>query len=397
MKATARVMFLILLAVVSGCRKDAAESDETMEEPSQEEVVETVPDQVVLTPEAFASSNLQFETVATRTLHPSLSLAAELRANPDRFAQVGPRVAGRITRMHVRIGDRVRKEDPLVTVDSAELGRARADHMSAVARERIAKRAWERETGLFKARATSSREVQEAEGAYQATQAELKAARTILLTFGVPEAELEAGMEQGASPSAITLRSPIAGAVVNRSASLGQNVDSKDTLVEIADLSEVWVIGKAFERDLALIKSGQNVLVEFPSYPGERFKGSVLHVGDVLHERTRTAEVRVVLQNGDGRLKPGMFATAFVEGAHGHEEKAALAMPHAALQEVDGHLGVFVRLDERRFAFRRVHIGEQAGEEVEILNGLSAGDVVVTDGSFLLKGELLKATLGEEE
>jgi len=362
-----------------------------------EQASESVADQVSLTPEALASSNIQFETVATRTLHPSLSLAAELRADPDRFAQVGPRVAGRITRVHVRVGDRVQKGDPLVTIDSAELGRTRADYLSAVAKESVAKRVWERETDLLAARATSSREVQEAEGVYLTAQSELNATRTILMTFGLQDFEMKTDVETGASPSAITLRSPIAGVVVNRGASLGQNVDSKDTVIEIADLSEVWLIGKAFERDLALIKIGQNVVVVLPSYPGEQFKGRVLYVGDVLHERTRTAEVRVVLPNGDRRLKPGMFATAFVEGAHGHEEKATLAMPHAALQEIDGHLGAFIRLDERRFAFRRVHIGEQAGEEVEILNGLLAGNVVVTDGSFLLKGELLKSTLGEEE
>ena len=397
MKTASHVLFLMLLVVLSGCRKDAAEPETTGNETSQEQAAESAADQVELTREAFASSNLQFETVAVRTLHPSLSLAAELRTDPDRFAQIGPRVAGRITRIHVRVGDRVRKGDPLVTIDSAELGRTRADYLSAVAKEKVARRVWERETDLLAARATSSREVQEAEGAYLTAQAQLNATRTILMTFGLQDSELEADVETGASPSAITLRSPIAGAVVNRGASLGQNVDSKDTVVEIADLSEVWLIGKAFERDLALIKVGQNVRVELPSYPGEQFKGRVLYVGDVLHERTRTAEVRVVLPNVDRRLKPGMFATAFVEGAHGHEEKATLAMPHAALQEIDGHLGAFVRVDERRFAFRRVHIGEQAGEEVEILNGLVAGEVVVTDGSFLLKGELLKSTLGEEE
>lgn len=397
MKTASHVLLLMLLVVVSGCRGATAPVDEIGMKPSEEQAKEAAADQVVLTPEAFASSNLQFETVATRTLHPSLSLAAELRADPDRFAQIGPRVAGRITRIHVRVGDRVRKGDPLVTIDSVELGRTRADYMSAVAKEKVAKSAWERETDLLVARATSSREVQEAEGVYQAAQAELRAARTILRTFGLSDAELEAGAEVNTSPSAIALRSPMAGAVVSRVVSVGQNVDSKDTVVEIADLSEVWLIGNAFERDLALIRVGQSVLVEIPAYPGDQFKGLVQHLGDVLNERTRTAEVRVVLPNGEGRLKPGMFATAFVEGAHGHEQKATLAMAHAALQEVDGHLGAFVRLDERRFAFVRVHVGEQAGDDVEILNGLVAGDVVVTDGSFLLKGELLKASLGEEE
>jgi len=387
-----------MMLLLPGCWTESGPPEER-EAQAQDSSTETehAADQVELTPEAMASSKLEFAKAEERVLRPFLRLTAELRTDPDRVAQVGPRVAGRITSVHVQVGDRVSKGDPLVTVDSVELGRARSDYLSAVARVEVARQAWQRESDLLARRATSTREAQEADGAYRTAMAELEAAHSMLRTFGVSDDDLQARGSAGTSPSSITLRSPSTGSVIKRDASLGQNVDAKDTLLEVADLSELWLVAKAFERDLGLVEPGQEVIAEIPTYPAHQFKGRIGHVGDVLDERSRTAEVRVVLANPDGRLKPGMFATALVEGAHAHEQKATLAIPYAALQEVDSHAGVFVRVAERRFAFRPVHIGERAGTDVEILNGLSAGEVVVTDGSFLLKGELLKATLGEEE
>ena len=111
----------------------------------------------------------------------------------------------------------------------------------------------------------------------------------------------------------------------------------------------------------------------------------------------KTVKVVVALANPGHRLKPGMFATARIIGTRANESRRMLAIPWAAVQEVDGHPAVFVREGERAFELRRIHTGERAGDLVEVLNGVKVGDEVVADGSFLLKGELLKSTLGEEE
>jgi cobalt-zinc-cadmium efflux system membrane fusion protein len=142
---------------------------------------------------------------------------------------------------------------------------------------------------------------------------------------------------------------------------------------------------------------GQEVLVEVRAYPGETFPGTVALVESTLDESSRSATVRVVLPNADRRLRPGMFATARIRGTHAHQPASLLAIPAIAVQEVDGHTSVFVRDDEGGFTLKRVHLGEQAGELVEVLNGLDEGEEVVVNGSFVLKGQLLRSSLGEDE
>jgi RND family efflux transporter MFP subunit len=148
---------------------------------------------------------------------------------------------------------------------------------------------------------------------------------------------------------------------------------------------------------MRFVAPGQPVQLEARAFPGEVFRGTVDRIGDVLDEKTRAVTVRVSLPNPGHRLKPGMFATVRIVGTRAIEPRRMLAIPWAAIQEIDGHVAVFVREGERAFDLRRVHTGERAGELVEVLNGLRPGEVVVAEGSFLLKGELLKSTLGEEE
>jgi RND family efflux transporter MFP subunit len=217
-------------------------------------------------------------------------------------------------------------------------------------------------------------------------------AKTRLATFGVSVESIPDD-----NPAGVVLTSPLSGIVVARSAHLGGWVEPSDTLVEIAQLEELWLEAAVYEREVQLVKPGQTVEVEVRAYPGEVFEGTVDNVAATLEERTRSATVRVILSNPDARLKPGMFATARIQGTHTHEGRQLLAIPRAAIQEVDGHPAVFVRIAEGQFELREVHTGDRAGRFIEILNGLAVGDEVVTEGSFLLKGQLLRSSLGEDE
>jgi multidrug efflux pump subunit AcrA (membrane-fusion protein) len=116
-----------------------------------------------------------------------------------------------------------------------------------------------------------------------------------------------------------------------------------------------------------------------------------------LDETTRSVKVHVRLANPDHQLRPGMFATARIEGVHDHPSQRMLAIPASAVQVIDDHGAVFVRVKEGVFELRRIHTGERVGELIEVINGLEPGDEVVATGSFLLKGQLLRATLGEDE
>lgn len=367
-------------------------SGKEKEEPREGGEAKAVLDRIELSDDALKELRLVFYEVEERELAPALEVSAELVPDPDRRAMVGARTAGRVVQYCVKVGDRVDRGSPLAILESSEVGKAHAELTSASARAEVARAAYAREKALAEVRATSQKEVQEAEAAKRTAEAEVAALRTLLATYGSSN-EDEASR---ADPARIVVRSPIRGTVVARSAQVGQGVEPSGTLVEVVDLDRLWLEAQVYEREMRFVAAGQPVQVETRAYPGEVFKGKVERIGDTLDEKTRAVSVRVSLPNPDHRLKPGMFATARIVGTRAKAARRMLSVPWAAVQEIDGHPSVFVRAGERAFELRRVHTGERAGDLVEILNGVKSGDVVVGEGSFLLKGELLKSTLGEE-
>lgn len=348
------------------------------------------PDRVRLGEEAFENSKLDFVKVEEKDLAPVLEVTAELVPDPDRRADVGSRTAARVLGFKVKLGDRVAPGTPLVVLESTEVGKARAQLRAAEARAEVARQAADREQALLDARATSRREALDADAAAKTAASELAAVRTTLAALGAAE-------EDGGDPSRLVLRSPIAGTVVARSAHVGQSVEPSATLVEVVDLERLWLEAQVYEREMRFVAPGQLVQLETRAFPGEVFRGKVDRIGDVLDARTRAVKVRVSLPNPGHRLKPGMFATARIVGTHANAPRRMVVIPWAAVQEIDGHPAVFVREGEREFQLHRVHTGERAGDLVKVLNGVKVGDVVVAEGSFLLKGELLRATLGGDE
>ncbi len=394
----------LVLAAGSGCaRRGEAQNEEASEghearsssdhEREENEAAEKgQPDRISLDADALANLKLTFAKAEPRDLAPMLQTSAEIVPDPDRRADVGPRIEARVVAFRVKVGDRVERGSPLVVLESAEVGKARADYAAALARAEVARRTHEREQALLASKVTSQREVEAAAAERKIAEAELAAARTRLATFGVHDPDAAVS-----DPAQVVLRSPIRGSVVARNGHVGRTVEPAESLVEVVDLDELWLLADVYERDLRLVRPGQPVQVEARAYPGEVFRGKADHVSQTLDEKTRTVKVRVVLANPKHVLKPGMFATARIEGAPATGARRMLAVPWAAVQEVDGHRTVFVREGDHAFELRRVRTGERAGDIVEVLNGLDAGDVVVAEGSFLLKGELLKATLGEDE
>jgi cobalt-zinc-cadmium efflux system membrane fusion protein len=161
-------------------------------------------------------------------------------------------------------------------------------------------------------------------------------------------------------------------------------VDPAKPLFEIADLSRLWLVVHAFERDAVRVKNGAPARITLPAMPGRTFNGTVTLVGRRVEAESRTVPVRLELSNPDQTLRPGMSATAAIE------------LSVAALQRVQDQWVVFIPQAEGRFEIRTVGRGRDLGGEVEILTGVRSDDMVVVEGSFLLKAEADKAR-GEGE
>jgi cobalt-zinc-cadmium efflux system membrane fusion protein len=150
-----------------------------------------------------------------------------------------------------------------------------------------------------------------------------------------------------------------------------------------------------FEIDLARVQKGSTVKIQTESYPGEIFVGKVTYIGDVVDPQSRTVALRVEVPNPKARLKPGMFATA--EVATGISSRQAILIPAQAIQKIEGKTAAFVQQQDGSFTKRDLELGREFSGQVEVKSGLKEGEQVVTEGSFTLKSELLKAELAGHE
>jgi len=318
------------------------------------------------------------------------TLLGELAVDQRRYAEIATPANARITRVLVDAGDRVQAGTVLAEMTSADLGRERAEYVSASARVKLAEAALERKRGLAEERIVPLREVQEAESALAEARATQRVTRAAIGAYGV-------GVPEGdeTPTGAFTLKSPITGWITERNAVTGALTEPSVAAFKVGDLSTLWLTVHAFERDAVRIRKGALAQVSFAAMPGQDYEGRVAMVGRNVERESRTIPVRIDVANPSGELRPGMSATAAVPV--GDEGEPVLAVPVAALQRVRGEWCVFLPKEEHHFDIRRVGRGRDLGGSVEIISGLTAGEKVVVDGAFLLKAQAEKGAAGHDE
>ena len=341
-------------------------------------------DEIRLSEEAIARAGIRVETVSSGVVSGNVTAPAEVQFNPDRLAHVSPLVDGQIRKVLVSLGDRVEAGQPLAILRSVELGRARAEYHRARAMLDVAKANLDRQQRLRKEGIASERSYLDARFKVAEAKAQLEAARAQLAIFGV----------RGGSGPDFPLEAEISGIVVERHATRGESVGPRDTLFVVADLSNVWVLGRVYEQSVAAVEEGMHAILRLRAYPGRTWKGTVTYVASTLDEQSRTLPVRVEIDNPDGALRPGLFGTLQLHRAANDAEVPVV--PEQAVQEIEGRTVVFVPGDEPgTFHAVPVAVGLRGGGLVEIAKGLSVGDRVVTDGAFVLKSHKMRSQLGE--
>lgn len=311
-----------------------------------------------------------------------IMLLGELAVDQRAYAEVAAPVTARVVRLLVNAGDPVRRGQTLAELASPELGRERAEYLSATARLTLAEAALERKRGLAAEKIVPLREVQEAESAAGEARAALRASRAAIAAFGV-EPPTDDG--DGATSSAFMLRAPVPGTVIERTAVIGQMLDPAAPAFRIGNLATLWLTVHAFERDAVRIQQGVTARLSFPALPGQDFDGRVTMVGRQVESESRTVPVRIDVTNSGTLLRPGMSATATLPvGATG---ASILTVPIASVQRVRNEWCVFLPKDAQHFDIRRIGRGRDLAGEVEVLSGLRAGETIVVDGAFLLKAQ----------
>jgi cobalt-zinc-cadmium efflux system membrane fusion protein len=317
--------------------------------------------------------------VSESELSPTIDVMGTVRYDVRKFAAVGARSAGRVRRVFKIMGDAVRPGDVLADIESVDLGKAQATAESLRAKEIAAEANLEREQRLAEAKVTARREAETAKAEHLSLRAEWRAAEKAVAALGA-SMESEVGI--------LKLRSPIAGRVISATASQGQTVEPSSTLFEVADLSTVWVELLVFERDLQRVKAGDMAEVLPAGAKDVAVKGTVARVGDFVDPSTRSAVIRVEVDNRQGLLRPGQSTSARIQG-HGPAE-LAVVIPKASVTFVDGKPTALVLVSPGLVEPRAVELGPDDGERVAIRKGLRSGDSVIADGLFALKSEIFR-------
>lgn len=330
------------------------------------------------------------QPVASRTGGASrLQLLGEVRYNSNRRAKIGPLASGVISQISADVGQLVEPDQLLAVINSSSVAQAKAEYLSARVRLSVQRQTMQRQQKLFSEGITSRRALDEAQAEHRLARVAQKLARQRLLNLGFSENELRSLQ---ASSSDLYLRAPFKGTLVARSAVLGEAVDVGAPLFEVADLKQMWVEVALPEQEAAHVRSGTPIEVSVRALKGDPIRGELIWISPILDERTRMIRARGLVPNPDGVLRHGMFAevTALIQG-----NPKALLLPAEAIQRIDEHSFVFVRLEPDLFAAQRINVGSALiNGQVPVLAGLDANVTVVAGGSFSVKSAFLASRLG---
>jgi Cu(I)/Ag(I) efflux system membrane fusion protein len=292
------------------------------------------------------------EEVARRRLTRTIRATGTVQPDESRQAIVAARFDGWVQRLRIdKTGDSVKRGQAMLELFSPALQLAQQEYILA------------RRTDPGLAAAAAQR----------------------LRTLGLGAGQIAALDGAERAPGAITIPAPLDGQVVEKLAIEGMRVMSGDPLYRLADFSHVWVIAQIYEQDLASVRPGVPVEVQIDAFPGERFQGVVSFIYPGLTPETRTARVRVELDNPNGKLKADMFAAVLLSADM--ETPEVLAVPDSAVLDTGKRQAVLVERGEGRYEPREVQLGQRADGYAEVLSGLAEGEKVVISANFLIDAE----------
>jgi len=295
-------------------------------------------------------------------LAPTLRTVGMVAPDEGATGVVTSRVTGWVEKVMVtQGGERVKKGQPLAKIYSLELNSAQINYLNAIK--------WTRDWSAGQSQ--------------QGTQALEVDARQRLVLAGFTPADIKELEDKKAPLEFLSVRAPIDGYVVRRDVQVGAYVTPGQELYEIADIANVWVVADIYEADIGRVRAGQKALLALQALPGETFTGKVAYLYPAVNPASRTMQARIVVPNGKGRLRPGMYADVTIDlGA-----TEGITIPADALVDTGEAQYVFVSLPGGRFEPRPVTVGARTADRVQILRGVHPGEKVVTTANFLIDSE----------
>jgi membrane fusion protein, heavy metal efflux system len=391
----------LLLLLLWGCSRNG----KTVESAEAGSKQRKQPAEVVLRAEQ-AAGVIQVEILKMSNEPEVLQAPGKISLTDQGNWRIGVLASGRVEKVYANLGDFVQEGQILAGVHSHDVHEvraayqtARSDLSRAESAAALAQRNFERAERLYSIKAGSLGEVERA-------RQELASAQTTVrneqIELEKERIHLEGNLGVAAEPAPgtsedeadlIPIRAAGSGYILAKNVTPGTVVDPTKDLFVIGDLRRVWMIASVGETNIAKLRAGQRAAVRTPAFPSDRFAGRVTNLGPELDPVTRVMRVRIALENPALKLRPEMLATAEIQAGG---SRALLLAPADAIQQVHDQDVVFIRKSEDRFELRPVRLGEMVNGRVVILDGAEPGETIVTQGSFVLKSQLLKASLQSE-
>lgn len=334
--------------------------------------------------------------VGTQQMPQSVPLTGEVKAHESTTVNISSAVSGIVSKAAVTSGQQVARGDVLLLIDSPDIAGAKGEYRRLLASLELAGKAVQREERLFSKMVSSQVDVETAKAQLAQTVIERANAKAKLLNIGLSDEDVSA-LERAPLETItglLTIYASHGGIVLERSVSNGERVEPGKNLLLLSDLSQVGVWADLKEDDLILLNgNNQNIGVEVESMasPGKVYRGTIDSISGIMNEQTRTAQARITLDNPEGLLKPGMFVTVRLLLPGGGD---VVAVPKVAVLADAGRHFVFVYKEGDYWIRRPVSLGTTFNDFVEIKDGLSVGQKIIADGSFLLKSDVLRSKMG---
>ena len=309
-------------------------------------------DQFKLTKNAMALANIQTSIVGNSNVEGTLKLSGKIVENEEANTVQASYFSGRIEQLNVNFtGDVIQKGQLLATIYSPELYAAQQELITAFS--------------------------------IKESQPELyKAVRTKLKLWKLSENQINQIETTGKVKETIPIYATVSGTITEKLVEQGDYIKQGQPLLKIANLTTVWANFDVYENQIDLFKKGQEVVITTNANPNKKFNGKVDFIDPVLNTKTRTVTLRVVLNNKNNVFKPGMFVEGKIEGANSNE--ASITIPSSAILWTGERSVVYIKTNPNQpiFEMREVLLGNQMGVNYQILEGLSNGDEIVTNGTF---------------
>jgi cobalt-zinc-cadmium efflux system membrane fusion protein len=362
--------------------------------------------EVVLSPEQQTAAMIETRAAAVSQEPDMLRVKGRIALADDHTWRVGVRTLGSVVFVYANLGDYVRKGEVLARYHADEVRDSRAQYRAALseldrakAAAAQAQRNRDRAQRLLDLKAGSLQQVEQMQQDLVSAQAVVKKAE-IEVDRGRDLLEDDLRVPADPPPNRkdeteddVPIIAPADGYIIEKNVTPGKTVELSAVTFVIGDLSRVWMLASVRQEDLGRLRTGQTAYVTLSGQEGARIAGKVTNLGQQFDPNTRVMQVRIEVANPHGLLRPEMLASAEIPTG---SPKSVLVVPSDAVQQINGQDVIFVRIATDRFTVHPVRVGETTSSGTPILEGIQAGDQVVIRGSFILKSQLLKATLESE-